>query len=490
MRRHSVATTSVVAFGTIVTVTVLVAILSIAAVPSAFAAGALPAPVREALQKNRIPESAFSAYVHPLGAPDPLLAFNAEQPRQPASTIKLLTTFAALELLGPAYRWKTEVYLRGPLRANTLSGDLLIKGYGDPFLTTERVWLLLRGLHARGLRDVEGRLLIDNSYLAPTLTTTGAFDGAGQRAYNALPSALMVNFQALSVRMQSAAGRVVLSIDPQPANLQIDNRLKWVKGRCRRRDIRLAVTTQPEAAIPYRLNVSGRYPSGCGTSSLYRLLLPPKQQAYGVIRSLWQQLGGRFNGGLGADSMVSDAEQPFYSYSSQPLAELIRGMNKFSNNVMTRQLLLTLGAERFGAPGTEAKGQRAVLDWLAERGLQFPELVLDNGAGLSRKTRLSVRNMGQMLLAADASAYAPELLASLPLAALDGTLRRRFSGEPLAGRLRLKTGSLNNVEAVAGYLLASSGRRYVVALTHNHPGVSNGAGDRVNDALLRWLFRQ
>ena len=179
-----------------------------------------------------------------------------------------------------------------------------------------------------------------------------------------------------------------------------------------------------------------------------------------------------------------------YTYDSLPLPEIIRLVNKFSNNVMARHLLLTLGAEKFGAPATAENGSNAVRQWLAERDIRIPGLVLDNGSGLSREERITARGMAQMLDIAWHSPFMPEFAASLPLSAVDGTLRNRFRAAGMQGRLRLKTGRIDDVSGLAGFVNAASGKTYVVVILINHPGTQNGSADIVQTELIRWVFAQ
>jgi D-alanyl-D-alanine carboxypeptidase/D-alanyl-D-alanine-endopeptidase (penicillin-binding protein 4) len=169
-----------------------------------------------------------------------------------------------------------------------------------------------------------------------------------------------------------------------------------------------------------------------------------------------------------------------------PLTEVITAINKFSNNVMARHLLLTLGVERFGPPATVEKGQRAADEALAKLGLSFPELDIGNGAGLARDTRISARNLVRVLLAAEKGPYGSEFESSLALAGMDGTLRRRYRNDQFAGHMHLKTGTLNGVRAVAGYVRAPSGRTFAVAVILN----ASGWGEEAQAALLRWVYRQ
>jgi len=460
-----------------------------AAVPAARGAG-LPAAVEQVLERQGIPASSLGVFVQAVDGEAPLLAFDADQPRNPASVIKVLTSFAALELLGPAYTWRTNAYADGPLREGRLAGDLVVEGRGDPFLVTERLWKLLFGLRLLGLREIGGDLVIDRSYFSLPPEDPGDFDGRPYRAYNVIPDALLVNFGAMDFWFlpDAEAGRVLVASDPPSARLRIDNRIALTPGNCASglRELRMEVLEREAGGL---VRFSGPYPGGCGPYVLTRAVSSPLALAGGVFEALWSGLGGSLAGTV-RDGRKPAGAKPLHSLESPPLVDLIRATNKWSNNVMSRQLLLTLGAERYGPPGTLEKGRRAVDEWLAGRGLEMPGLVLDNGSGLSRDARASARSLGRLLLAAYRSPYMPELVSSLPLSGIDGTLRRRFRDEPLAGRAHIKTGTLDDVRAMGGYLQARSGRRFVVVSLQNYPGVQYGRGTEVQNALLRWLFEQ
>ena len=181
---------------------------------------------------------------------------------------------------------------------------------------------------------------------------------------------------------------------------------------------------------------------------------------------------------------------PLVTVQSPTLAEVIRSVNKFSNNVMTRQLFLTLGTEKFGPPGTLDKGEQATLAALSSRGLNFPELTLGNGAGLSRDTRISAASLGRLLLTAHGSPFQPEFQASLSIAGLDGTTRKRFLRDPVAGDMHLKTGTLNGVTSIAGFVHSESGADYAVVMVVNGPKATWGGGLEAQNALLRWVHQR
>lgn len=450
----------------------------------------LPPRVERVLKAYDMAPDSYSTWVQAVDANTPLLAVNAEIARNPASTIKLLTTFLALEDLGPAYTWVTEAYLDGDLRDGRLAGDLYLKGYGDPYLVTERVWLLLRGLRQRGLRDIGGDLVIDNSYFDVSPEDAGTFDGQPYRVYNVAPEAFLVNFRAVNFifRPDPDQQGVQIVADPAPANLEIRNQLQLREGRCGGYQAGIRVA-RGEATAGGVVTFSGRFGRDCPEYRLARAVMDASDFNYGVLRNLWEESGGTLEGS-GRSGAVDENWESYYEFYSPPVSEVIRRVNKWSNNVMSRQVFLTMGAERFGAPGTVDKARDAAAAALAERGLDFPELRLDNGAGLSRDTQISARNLARLLMAAYDSPFRSEFESSLALAGLDGTMRRRFRDDQLTGRMHIKTGRLNGVFGMAGYLRAASGQEFVVVAMQNHPDAHRGPGEEAHTTLLRWVYAQ
>lgn len=446
--------------------------------------------VTRTLERYRVPADGFSFYAHEIGSSAPLAAFGEDVPRNPASVMKLLTTLVALEELGPAFTWKTEAWVDGAVRDGRLTGNLYLKGHGDPYLLTESFWGLLNGLRQMGLQHIDGDLVLDASYLQPDVADPGDFDGQRLRAYNTQASALLVNFQAFNFRFVPDPGerRLLIIADPHPEILTIDNQVRLTGGSCRGwgRGLNMQVRHEGSRDI---VRFTGSYQASCGEHELYRVLSDAPQYVYELFKTLWPRHGGTFNGGL-REALVPEGARRYASVESRPLAEILRAINKYSNNVMTRQLLLTLAAARTEPPGTTEKGTQVIRSWLARRGFEFPELVLENGTGLSREERISARHLGQVLLAGYNGRYMPEFVSSLPVAGLDGTLQKRFVSTSVEGWLHAKTGSLNNVRSLAGYLVDRQGRRLVVVLLHNHTSADTNAGEQVQESLLRWLYER
>jgi D-alanyl-D-alanine carboxypeptidase/D-alanyl-D-alanine-endopeptidase (penicillin-binding protein 4) len=449
---------------------------------------ALPAEILDALKQQEIAPANVSVYVHDLSSPAPLITLNERTPRNPASVIKLLTTLVALNTLGRDYTWRTEAYVRGRLRQGRLDGELIFKGYGDPYLTPEAFWQFIRGLRERGLREIDGDVLLDASHFEPPQADRGDFDGKPHRVYNALPHALSLNFQATRLHMypDRGAGRVRVFTDPPLANLTIQNQLELVRAPCRRKHHRpVLVIADGEAGGTVKLH--GSYSAECPESTFARLVMDPTQHVVGAFASMWHDVGGRHVGQVRSASLPDDARL-YHSVESRPLGELVRGINKYSNNLMSRLLLLTLGAEVHGAPGTIENGRQVVVSWAHGGDIDLPALRMDNGSGLSRAARISAQGIGALLAAAYASPYMPEFMSSMSVAGVDGTMRRRLVGHGVSGHAHVKTGSLNDVGTMAGYVLDRNGRRWAVVLLINQDGLAAWRARPVQDTLLKWVY--
>ena len=475
-------------FGHSLPATCLLLIAAGAGMPAAQAE--LPEPIRRALAGLGVPEESVSILVRRVGGSEPLLSHLPDEPRNPASVMKLVTTWSALELLGPAYTWRTEVYFDGPFDGNTLRGNLGIKGHGDPFLVVEEFWNLLRGLRRLGLEKIEGDLVLDAGYFDILPEDPGAFDGQPYRTYNVGPSALLVNFKAVQFFFLAdpVNNRVHVSTDPELDNLEIRNRLTLADGPCTGYQGGISFGIDDADALS-RVVLDGAFPASCGSYSLSRTVLQHDTYLYGLFRALWSDLGGSLNGRLAAGPVPDDAAL-VRTWESPPLADVIRSINKNSNNVMTRQLVLTIAAALGELPGTEIAGGERIAEFLRSRELHDGSLVLANGAGLSRDARVSAQMLVDILEAAAAGPYAPEFMASLSIAGLDGTTRGRFDLDAGNGVMHVKTGRLDHVSALAGYAHAGDGSTYALAILMNATDAHRGIGQDFEEAVTQWLNGQ
>jgi D-alanyl-D-alanine carboxypeptidase/D-alanyl-D-alanine-endopeptidase (penicillin-binding protein 4) len=463
-------------------------VLSFLLIP-AFAAAQDVFPIQEATRAAGLPTDAVGIFVQDPGSGRVVFAAGADRALNPASTMKLLTTYAGLEMLGPAFTWKTEAWADGTVQGDVLAGNLVLRGSGDPKLTLENMWLLLRSVRNRGVKHVRGDLVLDRRAFQDVEVDPGRFDGDPTRAYNVGPDALLMNYKAVRIDFipDPHARSVRVVVDPPLPNVRVENRVTVTNGPCGDWRTQVAPQFQDDGKTA-RVTFRGTFSTNCGERGFYLSVLQHAPYAGGLFRELWEELGGTLAGTVRDGSAGPDARLLF-TRESPSLSEIVRDINKFSNNVMARQLFLTLGAEALGPPGTVEKSVHSIRDWLDRKGLAFPELVLENGSGLSRVERISAGHLGQMLTAAYRSPVMPELMASLPLVAVDGTMRKRLREGDLAGQAHVKSGSLDGVKSVAGYVLDARGRRTVVVCIVNHPG-ANAAAGVLQDALLKWVYER
>ena len=477
----------------IVTHTILAGLVWMTQAVSAQNVDDLPAAVRVVTAGHNFPDNAYALLVQEVGNPTPLLAVNTALPMNPASTIKTLTTLAGLEVLGADYTWKTEIYALGTVSEGTLQGDLLIRGGADPFLVEENVRSMLKMLQRRGVQRITGDLIVDNSLFDASVRAGSAVDNQSGRAYNVLPEALLFNFQVVNFYFYPHGnGRdVIVRSDPNLPNLTIDNRLQLRDGPCT--GFQRGISFNEDVATNTVI-FSGQHPSSCGEYSMTRAVLDPEQYNFGLFQALWRELGGEFDGQLREASLSDLADNatvlPFVVWQSPPLADIIKSINKYSNNMMTRQLLLTLALQHGGAPASTDTGIDAVRAYLSDVGIDHSSLMMANGSGLSRDTRLTADLLGAIMLRGFAIPTMPEFVASLPLAGLDGTMQDRLTSGDGHGSIHVKTGSLNDVAGIAGYVHARSGKHYIVVALINHTQAHTGPGQELGDALLRWVWQQ
>lgn len=446
-------------------------------------AATLPLPVVQALKLAHIPLGSIGVEVREVNARTPLISVNSKQSMNPASTMKLLTTYAGLELLGPSYSWKTEAYIDGKLEQGVLYGDLILKGYGDPKLTLEKLWLWLHELRSRGLREIRGALVLDRSVFQLASHDPAEFDNEPMRPYNTGPDALLLNFNSVHLRFIPEGEKIKIVSMPELAGIRLDNRVTVgaVPGNCSDWNDALTMKLQGDTLL-----VQGVYPIQCGERERHISLLSHPGYLYAVFRALWQEMGGVLQGTF-REGKVSGSAILYATHHSAPLAELIRDINKFSNNVMARQLFISLGGTA-ETPANFIHSELTIRNWLTQKKLHFPELILENGAGLSRRERISPRSLALLLRSAQYSPFSTEFEASLPIVGVDGTFKKRLTDSEATNHGHLKTGSLEGVQAVAGYVQSRSGNQWILVFLINHPNAA--AGQQAQNALIEWVQKR
>jgi serine-type D-Ala-D-Ala carboxypeptidase/endopeptidase (penicillin-binding protein 4) len=466
---------------------VLVMVLLAAAFqPARATAATLPPEVVAALARGKLPTESVSIVVREVASADGGLAWRAGTAANPASLMKLVTTYAALDLLGPAWTWSTAVWLDGKLHnpgpKGVLDGDLVIRGSGDPKLVIERVWLLLRRVRQAGVKDIRGDIVLDSSAFDAEAQAPADFDGEPLRPYNARPEALMFNFKSLLLAFVPDPARGVARIlaEPPLAGVRVDATVPLGSGPCDNWRGALKL----DAADPQRVHFAGVYAASCGEQTWPMAYAEPSTYGARLIGAMWREAGGELAGKV-RDGRAPRGIAPSFEFSSPPLVEVVRDINKYSNNLMAGQLFLTLGLQ-FKGSGSASAARDVIQSWLRGKlGERAADVLIDSGSGLSRESRVSAEALAQLLQRAWASPVMPEFVASLPIRGVDGT-QRRAPQSVNGGSAHLKTGSLRDVAAVAGYLLAPGGRRYVLVAIVNHPNAD--AARPALDALVDWAL--
>ena len=496
-----------------------------AAKPSqAVSHAALPPLVQQALAKTKLPAHALAVAVMPLDAEgtaraqrQPGLApqgwrHGADQPVNPASVMKLVTTYAALDLLGPQFVWHTRFWADGVVQGGLLRGNLHVQGGGDPKFVMERITDALAQVRASGVTAIHGDLVLDQSLFQLPRTDPGGFDGERLRPYNAKPEALLVNFKSVILQFEPDVAKGVARVQYEPplAGVTVDATVPMDASPCADWRSRLAARFD----APDTIRFAGSFPQKCGPQTWPVAYVEPDAYAARALEGLWRSGGGALTGQVRLGPVPATAKL-LVNAPSLPLADIVQDVNKFSNNVMAQQVFLTLGLLPPAAPASGAatstpmpvteptrelvgptnfeRARTRVGQWWQQRlGAQAPAPVLDNGSGLSREERITPDALVALLRdAARHSQAGPVLMQSLPIAGVDGTARRmgeRGVLQQAVGQARVKTGSLRDVASVAGYVQSRSGRQWAVAAIIHHPQAQQSRA--VLDAVLEWTASQ
>ena len=468
----------------------------------------IPKAVAASLEKNQIPKEAISISVVEInpGRPGKIAAttevdWRSQQAMNPASTMKLITTLTGLDVLGPQYRWRTNIYTDGLIRQGTLKGNLYLQGTGDPKLVPEELAKMMKAIQNLGIQKIDGNLFFDRSAYAPNVMEHNTIDGESLRAYNVPPDPLLYAFRTLSFQLGKSrtADFIDIGYTPPLSQLKVINQMQLVDQSCDnwKSNIRFNLDPEGDGATTNQLltaQFSGSFPNTCKGVNYNVVALDANTFLTQGFAAAWELSGGTWTQApTGKSSAVPLAARLLLQFEGIPLADDVQDINKYSNNVMARQLMLTLALEKMGKPATTENGELVIQSWLKGLGLQFPELVIENGSGLSRNEAISAEHMTQLLVAARNLSIADTFYNSLPIAGTDGTMRnrlmahlRKFLHLKKKPEARIKTGSLADVRAISGYVMSKSGKMYAVTSFINHPNAWRGL--EAHDQLLAWLL--
>ena len=444
----------------------------------------LPAEIDAFIKKDKISPSQVSLLITQVRGERELASYRADQSRRPASVIKLMTTYAALRELGKDFRWPTRFYIRGRLSGGVLDGDLIVKAYGDPTLSSRDIPGIVGRLKRLGIRKITGDLLIDRSFFAGGGRISSGFDRHPYSEYNAMPDALMFDDHLCRIRIDTRSGRAVVSKATPDRSYRVVNQLKVTSKGCRGRYSWPRVKIRKEGEVP-TVTLSGVLSKHCSPRTIKNVLSHPYYGFYYSMVEEMKRQGIEYGGRLRLAKLPADA-RPLMTHYSQPLLKILAKTNKKSNNLYARHIFLLLGAKRYGAPATEEKGRRAVREILKERGIWDERTVLDNGCGLSRRSRTTAHAL-HLLLQDAYHRYAWDWFSTLAIAGVDGTIKRRFRNTPVRKRAWMKTGTLKDAKNIAGYVKGRSGRFYTVVILYNGP--ERWKGSLLENQILEWIVK-
>ena len=474
----------------------------------------LPKIIKNAIQNTKIPANAVGFNVISIDKSDQhyfKFSWNAQTPLNPASTMKVLTTAAGLDILGPQYRWKTNLYTNGSIEQESLNGDLIFQGFGDPKLVPEHMSQLVDEIRQLGIKNIQGNLIFDRSVYSPTVRQTAPNDGEITRTYNVAPDPLLYSFQTLSFQININNGEAEVTYTPKLIGLRITNKIELTKAPCTDWSKYLKIEIRKMNEDEWNASFIGKLSKHCGEIRWNSVSIDPNNFLKQGFLAAWGDAGGTWKPSIQAlEGAVQANSKLLLSYQGTILADAVKDINKFSNNVMARQLFLTIGLEKNGKPTTTNDSTRIVQEWLKKSGLIFPELVLENGSGLSNIERISAQSMTNLLSFIIQSKNQEILINSLPIAGVDGTMKNRLLSilkkiwgpsnstnnfipdKNLPTLLQksgayMKTGTLQNVRSVAGYVVSKSGKVYAVSSMINHSNASMG-GSAINDAVINWVI--
>ena len=468
----------------------------------------LPEPVEQLLLAAHLPDTAVGAIV--LRGDATLVSHEAHQSMQPASVMKVLTTMVALDQLGPVFRGRTELRTTGELVNGVLQGTLYLRGGADVDLNEDVLRHLLQALRTQGIRRIAGDIVLDRQLFQPARQDIDAppFDEYPTAYYNVIPDALLLNSNLLRLDLRASAAGFRPTMLPELEGVTIRSEMKLINAPCASWETGWksadALHSGDKNSDKLSIVLHGTFPKNCSAATSLNLL--DRQEYLGrLLRATWRQLGGTIGGAVREatpDTATPSTSRLLAEHASRVLPEILRDTNKHSDNVYARTLFLSLGSleadpvlgshplPAVAAPGsTAARAELAIRDWLQRHNIDAQGLVLENGSGLSRLERVTPSQLAGVLQAAQHSLWAPEFLTSLPIAGIDGTLHQRLKDGPAALRARLKTGSLNGVTAIAGYVPDANGVPCIVVAMVNSGQAGNGAGRAILDALVDWVAR-
>lgn len=441
--------------------------------------------IDKALKAKCLDDSQTSVSVVALPAGEVIYAYNTLKPLLPASVMKIFTTAAALYYLGPEYRFKTEFLYQGEQKHDLIQGDLIIRGGGDPRLSTEHFWHIANQIKKSGINKITGNLVIDTHFFDQHHLAPGWYEEERtQRPYDAKLGPLSLNFNSIAIHIQpgSYVGDTLKAwLDPAPAYIHLHNDT----GRTTRRGRTTVWAHRSEEFLDQvEMWIRGKLPISVKEKVIYLNIDNPTRYAAETFRALLKKAGVSINGETKVVSKFINAKK-LDEHLSPPLSLILKELNTFSNNFTAEQIVKTIAAERYGTPGSHAEGLRLIKEFLRINGVNMEGLILVDGSGLSRQNQVTTQSMTDLLTTMYSRFdIGPDFIAALRIMGTNGILSQRLANSPARGKIRAKTGTLKGVSTLAGYVASSKGKifAYALFLTNNRCGYSGS--DRIEDRIV------
>ena len=426
----------------------------------------------------------YSIYIQDVDSNYPVASWRTHVIRKPASVIKLLTTYSALLNLGFDYRWETKFYYTGKIRNGILRGDFYVKASGDSTLSTKDLYDIVSQVRARGIRKIQGNIVIDRTLFKVSSRNNSGFDKNKYSPYNAMPDAMMFNKRKSTFCITPHSKRAKIVKDVPDGSYKIVNKLRIVGGSCRRGRSWPRVSIKTNSSSRSTIFLSGKLSRNCGTRKICKVISMPHRAFYYGLKEKLLESGIKVTGTLKLRRVPKKAKYLFSHYS-EPLESVISTIAKKSDNLMARQLFLTLGATLYSPPSTLYKSRKAVERTLKKYHILEGRTYIENGSGLSRSAQITAKSLANLLNHAYKN-YGERWMNTLSIAGIDGTIHNRFKYSTVFGRAWMKTGTIKGVKNIAGYVEGASGQRYVVVVLVNDRH-AHAYGAKLANRVIEWV---
>ena len=446
----------------------------------------VPPEYKKIISSFKVSNDSFTLVIKNLtNKSEQLITHNEKNFFNPASLAKIVSTFIALEELGPQFSWQSDFYHNGTINGDTLNGDLIFKGRGDATFSINNLENSIRKIQRKGLKKINGNLILDMSYFGLD-SKEKTFDNDPMRAYNALPTPVVIQSNTMNFIFTTKDSNLDIESNPDIEYVTIKNNIKITNNRCIDWKSKLNYRTKKENS-KIKVIFSGKYSRKCGTKGINLSVLDDKKYFYNIFKDRWNANGGDFSGDLDVTFIKGTDWKVLHSHISKPLSEVIRDTNKYSLNLLARNTMLTVLAEDSDLLVLESSVNKYVQKWLKKNNLPYKGLFFENGAGLSRN---SVLTSEQLLLLMEKIYYdplMPEMLSSFPISGVDGTLKRRMNYSSFKKSAHFKTGSMKNVNAIAGFLLDKNKEMKIFIFIMNDLAAKDS--HRLQEALITQAFK-